>query len=174
MNNTLLLAGDEGHLNPAISIGRSYAWISATTYGCLRGPVGLYQWTATYRAMAGFGHFNIPADDVGRAKKFYESLLGWKIQKDELLENRSLEWHTVITGGPEKGVMNHGGLFRRYVPGQIINFIILDDFDRVYTRVGECGGTIVMPKNEINRVGTVAVIQDTEGNVFGLLRRTTG
>ena len=26
-------------------------------------------------------HFEIPADDVDRAKKFYSNLFGWKIEK---------------------------------------------------------------------------------------------
>ena len=29
--------------------------------------------------MANNAYFQIPADDVGRSRKFYESLLGWKI-----------------------------------------------------------------------------------------------
>jgi predicted enzyme related to lactoylglutathione lyase len=42
--------------------------------------------------MANIGFFQIPADDVGRAKKFYQSLFGWKIEPDTTLENKTLEW----------------------------------------------------------------------------------
>jgi hypothetical protein len=31
--------------------------------------------------MRNIGWFDIPADDVGRAKKFYQSLLGWRIPR---------------------------------------------------------------------------------------------
>ncbi len=39
------------------------------------------------------------------------------------------------------------------------------EFDKVLVNVTGLGGKIVMPKNEINNVGTVAVIQDTGGNI---------
>jgi predicted enzyme related to lactoylglutathione lyase len=119
--------------------------------------------------MTGIGYFGIPADDINRAKKFYASLLGWKIEPDTVLENKSLQWQNIITGEPEKGLMHTGGLFKRYVPGPIMNFVIIGDFDEVYARVESLGGRIVMPKNEIKSVGTVAMIQDTEGNILGLL-----
>jgi uncharacterized protein len=120
--------------------------------------------------MANVGFFQIPAEDINRAKNFYQSLLGWKIEPDTTLENKSLQWQNIITGEAKAGTMNKGGLFKRYIPGQIMNFVIVDDFDHVYDNVKELGGTIVMPKNDIKTVGLVAVIQDTEGNVIGLLK----
>jgi predicted enzyme related to lactoylglutathione lyase len=120
--------------------------------------------------MAGIGYFGIPADDVDRAKTFYASLLGWKIEPDTVLENRSLQWQNIITGEPEKGLLNTGGLFRRYVAGPIMDFVVVDDFEGVYDRVEKLGGRIVMPKNTITHVGTVAMIRDTEGNILGLLK----
>jgi predicted enzyme related to lactoylglutathione lyase len=113
-------------------------------------------------------YFQIPADDVGRAREFYQSLLGWKIEPDTALENKSLQWQNIITGKPEEGTMNTGGLYKRMGPGQIMNFVAVGDFDRVLAKVEKLGGTIVMPKNVIKTVGTVAVIQDTEGNILGL------
>jgi predicted enzyme related to lactoylglutathione lyase len=120
--------------------------------------------------MANVGFFQIPADNIDRAKHFYQSLLGWKIEPDITLENKSLQWQNIITGETKEGTMNKGGLFKRYIPGPIMNFVIIDDFDHVYDNVKRLGGTIVMPKNDIKTVGLVAVIQDTEGNVIGLLK----
>ncbi len=40
--------------------------------------------------MANIGFFQIPAGDVARARKFYQSLPGWKIEPDTTLENKSL------------------------------------------------------------------------------------
>ena len=118
--------------------------------------------------MANIGFFPVPADDVSRAKTFYQSLLGWKIEPDTTLENKTLEWQNITTGEPEPGRMNAGGLYKRMGPGPIMNFVVIRDFDTVITRVTGLGGKVVMPKNEINNVGTVAVIQDTEGNILGL------
>jgi hypothetical protein len=118
--------------------------------------------------MASFGFFQVPADDVGRAKKFYQLLLGWKIEPDTDLEDTSLQWQNVISGKPEKGMMNKGGLYKRMGPGPIMNFALVDDVDKVLAKVEKPGGKVIMPKNEIKNVGTVAVIQDTEGNILGV------
>jgi predicted enzyme related to lactoylglutathione lyase len=118
--------------------------------------------------MANIAYFQIPADDVGRAKKFYQSLLGWKIEPNTTLLDRSLQWQDIITGEPEEGTMNTGGIYKRMMPGPIMNFVRVEDFDKVLASVVKLGGTIVMPKNEIKAVGIVAVIQDTEGNILGL------
>lgn len=66
--------------------------------------------------------------------------------------------------------MNRGGIYKRMGPGQIMDFVIIQDFDRVLARVEKLGGTIMMPKNAIQSVGLVAVIQETEGNTVGLLK----
>jgi predicted enzyme related to lactoylglutathione lyase len=123
-----------------------------------------------YGTMANIAYFQVPADDIGRARKFYQSLLGWRIEPDTTHENQSLQWQNIITGEPEEGAMNKGGLYKRMGPGPIMNFVILRDFDRVLSRVEKLGGKIVMPKNAIKSVGLVAVIQDTEGNIIGLLK----
>ncbi len=59
--------------------------------------------------------------------------------------------------------MNRGGIYKRMGPGQIMDFVIVEDFDRVLAEVEKLGGRILMPKNSIKSVGFVAVIQDTEG-----------
>jgi predicted enzyme related to lactoylglutathione lyase len=38
--------------------------------------------------MPNVAYFQIPADDIDRAKKFYQSLLGWKIDPDTTLQER--------------------------------------------------------------------------------------
>ena len=118
--------------------------------------------------MASFGFFQVPADDVGRAKKFYQLLLGWKIEPDTDLEDTSLQWQNVITGTPKTGMMNEGGLYKRMGPAPIMNFALVEDIDKVLAKVEKLGGKVIMPKNEIKNVGPVTVIQDTEGNILGL------
>jgi predicted enzyme related to lactoylglutathione lyase len=72
------------------------------------------------RTMANIGFFQVPADNPGRAKKFYQSLPGRKIEPDTTLENKTLEWQNIPTGEPEPGTMNEGGLCKRMRPEPII------------------------------------------------------
>jgi hypothetical protein len=120
--------------------------------------------------MANIGFFDIPADDVARAKKFYRSLLGWTIEPATDFADKSQQRQNIITGKPENGTMNRGGLYKRHMPGPIMNFVIVKDLGAVLARVERLGGTIVMPENAIRDVGRVAVIRDTEGNILGLLQ----
>lgn len=45
--------------------------------------------------MANIGCFDIPADDVSRARKFYQSLLGWKIEPLEGVPDESWQRHRI-------------------------------------------------------------------------------
>ena len=119
--------------------------------------------------MANIGWFDIPADDVGRAKKFYRSLLGWKIEPLTDFEDPSQQRQSVITGEPREGTMHRGGLYARQMPGGILVFVIVEDMDHVLERVEKLGGKILMTRTEIKDLGLVfGVIEDTEGNKLGL------
>jgi predicted enzyme related to lactoylglutathione lyase len=122
--------------------------------------------------MAHIGHFMIPADNVERAKHFYHTLLGWKI---EPVKNSmdpptmaAMQYNDISTGAATKGTLNTGGLYKRHMTESIINFVVVEDIDNVLAKVEKLGGRITMPKEEITGVGLTAVIQDSEGNVIGL------
>src|SRR5262245_38601823 len=64
--------------------------------------------------------FEIPADDVERARKFYSGLFGWKIER---LPGAATEeyWHIDTGGGDDTP---DGGMMRRKFPEQpIINYV---------------------------------------------------
>ena len=122
--------------------------------------------------MANIGHFMIPADDVDRAKNFYHTLLGWKIEPvmtpmDPAMM-AAMQYHDISTGEARAGTMNTGGLYKRHMTEPILNFVIVDDIDAVQEKVEKLGGKITMPKTDIPGVGLVVMIQDTEGNLIGL------
>jgi uncharacterized protein len=126
--------------------------------------------------MANIAYFEIPADDVARAKKFYFSLLGWKIgptthMSDPSMKEMmaSMQYQDVVTGDPMEGTVNMGGMYKRQMPGsQIVTYAMVDDIDAMIGKVEMLGGKIVVPKNEIKNVGQIALVQDTDGNVIGL------
>jgi predicted enzyme related to lactoylglutathione lyase len=110
-------------------------------------------------------HFDIPADDLKRAKQFYEALFGWKIVQPPgpipyyLIETTDLE------GKPGVG----GGMGQRQGPDErITQFIGVDSVDRYLARVEKLGGKIVAPKMPVPGWGYLAVCLDTEQNLFGL------
>lgn len=57
-------------------------------------------------------HFEIPADDVDRARKFYSTLFGWKIEKFE----GSMEYWMISQTGDSSDKSLAGGLMKRQNP----------------------------------------------------------
>lgn len=120
--------------------------------------------------MGGVVHFEIPADDRERARKFYQEALDWRIEPVP-----GMDYSMVITadmdanGQPVAAGAINGGMMAR--EGQITNPVItvdVPDINATLKRVEQLGGSVVMPKNEIPGMGYTAYFKDSEGNVMGL------
>jgi predicted enzyme related to lactoylglutathione lyase len=110
-------------------------------------------------------HFDIPAEDAGRAKAFYEKALGWTITKWD----GPMDYWLISTGGDDEPGIN-GGLATRGAPDEVVVITVgVDDVDAYVERVVGAGGSVVMPRRAIPGVGWLAYVKDTEGNVFGLM-----
>ena len=114
-------------------------------------------------ASASIVWFEIAADNVERAKSFYGSLFGWKIER---FPGQMEYWH-IDTGGSDD--RPDGGLMGRKQPQQgITNYIGVPSVDEFAAKVQKLGGKICMPKTAVPQMGYFAICQDTENNVFGL------
>jgi hypothetical protein len=127
--------------------------------------------------MPNIGYFEIPADDVGRARKFYTSLLGWEINPTSMptAATATLEYQDIKTGEPKEGTLSMGGMYKRQMPGSpIVVYAMVDDLDAVLARLERLGGKIWVPEMKVEGVGLVAIIQDTEGNGIGIWQPMMG
>ena len=108
-------------------------------------------------------HFEIPADDLKRAKKFYEKALAWTIT-----DPWKMNYFMVVTKDKGEDGIN-GGLMERKMPGQpFMNYIAVDSIDASLKKVEKAGGVVAMPKMEIGQgMGWIAAFKDTEGNLMG-------
>lgn len=117
-------------------------------------------------------HFEIQADDVERAKKFYEAALGWKIEKFMKKEDMGMMDYWMIDTGTGPGI--GGGMYERKVADE--KYYLFDctvdvkDIDAAVAAVKANGGTIVKEKMEMPGIGWFASAKDTEGNRFGLMQ----
>ena len=111
-------------------------------------------------------HFEIPADDPERAIQFYEKVFNWKIEKWD----GPIEYWLIMTG-PEDQPGIDGGLARREDPEMgIENMIDVEDLDASIANVEKHGGQVIRPRMAVPGIGWMAYINDTEGNVFGLMQ----
>ena len=108
--------------------------------------------------------FEVPADDIGRAKKFYGSLFGWKFAK--IPAAIADYWH-IDTGGMD--ATPDGGLMPRMHPAQAITvYVAVPSVDKAVAKVSKLGGSVCKQKTAVPRMGYFAICEDTEHNTFAL------
>src|SRR5262249_35370488 len=115
-------------------------------------------------------HFDIRADDVERARRFYERVFNWRFEAWG-----PPDFYLIHTGtDQDPGI--HGSVSKRHAPvaGHGLNAfectISVDDLERVKAAVVRHGGTIVMDEYEIVGVGRMIRFTDTEGNSVCAMR----
>lgn len=108
-----------------------------------------------------FHTFAIHADDVPRAKKFYEKVFGWK-----LTAWGPPDFYLISTGNGVGGLLQkrHEPLTGTGLRGFECT-IGVDDVDAIATSVNQHGGKLTMPKAVIPTVGWIIRFLDTEGNI---------
>jgi predicted enzyme related to lactoylglutathione lyase len=117
-------------------------------------------------------HFEIPADDVERAKKFYGDLFDWKIEK--FSGPTPMDYWMVMTGKEEGQMGLDGGMMQRQDPRQqTIVYIDVPSVDDYVHKVVSLGGQMGVPKTAIPGMGYFAVCFDPENNGFGLWENDT-
>jgi uncharacterized protein len=118
-------------------------------------------------------HFEIPADDIPRAKEFYGSIFGWQLQD---MDTGGADYTIVMTTPvdpqtqlpTEPGAIN-GGMMKRAddTPSPVIT-IEVGSIDDALKLIEAEGGSVVRPRTEIPGMGAFAYFKDTEANVVGL------
>jgi hypothetical protein len=129
-------------------------------------------------AMPKVVHFEIPADDLDRAKGFYGSVFGWQLQSMPMEGGE----YTIVMTTPvdpetqmplEPGAIN-GGMMKRdeRTPAPVIT-IDVEGIDDALKQIQAEGGSTVTPRTPIPGMGAFAYFKDPEGNVLGLWETTT-
>jgi len=112
--------------------------------------------------------FEIPATDLSRAKKFYQTI--FDISLDETVTGKSKM--AFFPADPDSGKAS-GALVQSpyHMPsneGSVIYLNANPSMDKVISRVEAAGGKIVVPKTSVGKYGNIAFINDSEGNKVGI------
>jgi len=115
--------------------------------------------------------FEIPATDLARAQKFYETIFGVTLNPLDMpnIKMRMFPLDDMMTG-VGGAVVDSGGFHKASMTeGPLIYLNGNPDVQQVLDKVEAAGGKIMVPKTEISPdYGYMAVIIDTEGNRIGL------
>ncbi len=112
--------------------------------------------------------FEIPVHDLARAQRFYETLLGTTLRREQIGESA-----LAVFPSAERGV---GGCLiagpGTPAPSAVGTLVYLNaepSLDAVLARVEQAGGRIATPKVQLpGDMGVFAHVTDSEGNRVGL------
>jgi uncharacterized protein len=118
-------------------------------------------------------HFEIHADDVDRAERFYTAVFGWGVQRYGGPQD-----YRLLTTGPDDRLGINGAVLKRQgggpAPGAAVNAytctIQVDSIEETERAVPAAGGEQILDRMEVPEVGRLAYFKDTEGNIFGALQ----
>jgi uncharacterized protein len=119
-------------------------------------------------------HFEIPVDNLERAKKFYKTAFNWALNPMPQMEYTLLNTVEVDEKNmpKEPGAINGGMMKRGEAIKNVVITISVENMDAAIKKVQSLGGKIVQGKMEVPNMGITAYFQDTEGNVLGLWQAT--
>jgi predicted enzyme related to lactoylglutathione lyase len=116
-------------------------------------------------------HFAINADDVPRAKAFYEGVFGWTFDPWG-----PPDFYQVKNAG--HGLLGALQGRRELAPGvRMAGYEVtagVEDIEATIAAVEAAGGKIIMQPYRIEGVGELIYFEDTEGNLVGAMQYEAG
>jgi predicted enzyme related to lactoylglutathione lyase len=114
--------------------------------------------------------FEIPATDISRAKKFYETIFAIKMDDmGEMMGMKMVGFPSEMGNGKASGGLAQSQMHKPSVDGAVVYLNANPSIQSVIDRIEAAGGKVVMPKTQISpEIGNMAFFIDTEGNKVGL------
>jgi predicted enzyme related to lactoylglutathione lyase len=113
------------------------------------------------------GWFEIYVQDMARAKRFYETVLGLRLDRLEVDALEMWAFPMALDAGGASGSLVKAEGIPSGGNSTLVYFNCADCAVEA-GRVAAAGGTLVREKFSIGQYGFVALAQDTEGNLIGL------
>jgi uncharacterized protein len=113
--------------------------------------------------MAKVVHFEVPVDDPERARRFYSSVFGWR------LDAFGDEGYWLATAGPPEEGGADGALIRRSeLHATPVVVVAVESVDACLAAAEGAGAEVLVGRQEIPSVGYSAYLRDSENNVIGI------
>jgi uncharacterized protein len=115
-------------------------------------------------------HFDIEANDIDRARRFYQQVFGWRFEAWG-----PPDFYMIHTGSAEEPGI-HGSMSKRAEPvvgrGRVGYecTVSVDDLGAIKSAVIANGGKILLDEYEIAGVGKMIRFEDSEGNILCAMR----
>jgi uncharacterized protein len=110
-----------------------------------------------------FVHIELNTTDLSKAKTFYSNLFDWKLEDMPMGEGA----YTLIQVGEGTG----GGMMKHPMPGSPsvwLPYVLVDDLAARTEKARSLGATIIKGVTEVPGMGSLSIVLDPTGAVFGL------
>ena len=115
--------------------------------------------------------FEIPVNDLERAKHFYETVFGLQLSLNEMGPMK-MAWFPMTQGGSgATGTLMKSEGYAPSHDGTLVYFSVTD-IEETLAKVNANAGKTLLPKTGIGEHGFIAHFQDCEGNRVALHSRT--
>jgi len=111
--------------------------------------------------------FEIPVSDIGRARRFYEKVLGLELSLEQMEPFTMALFPMTQEASGAAGMLIQGETYEPSHSGTLVYFSV-DDIEETLRRINANGGKTLMPKKSIGEYGFIAHFEDTEGNRLAL------
>ena len=115
--------------------------------------------------------FELPADDMSRAEKFYNEVFEWDTSD---MGGGSLYAQTAPSDErmtpKEAGIINGDISPRTAAFDKPLIVVTVDDLDAKIEKIKSAGGSVVQPREIVDEMMAWAIVSDTEGNKIGILQ----
>lgn len=114
--------------------------------------------------------FEIPAVDIARAAKFYETIFDIKMkQMQEMMGMKMSGFPADMGNGKASGALVQSQQHKPSMDGCVIYLNANPKIQTVIDRIEKANGKVLMPKTQISpEIGYMAFFVDTEGNKVAL------
>ncbi len=111
--------------------------------------------------------FEIPVSDMARAITFYQSVLGVEFTEHEMGPNKVAFFPMEMGATGAAGTLMKADGYTPSREGSLV-YITVPQIDTALGRIGDAGGTTLLPRTSIGEHGFIAHFEDCEGNRVAL------
>jgi len=113
--------------------------------------------------------FEIPVADIDRAQKFYETVFGIKMERNDMEQFQMAMFPSQPGSGKASGAIVQSQMHIPSEQGAIIYLNADPNLEVALGKIEGAGGKIIIPKTQITEdYGYMAFFSDTEGNKMAM------
>lgn len=110
-------------------------------------------------------HYEIPAKNLAKLRKFYENVVGWKFKDSGM---PGMTYLLISTSRSTK--LPSGGMYKKSRASAPTTYVSVKNIDASTRKLQKNGGKVVVAKQPVPGMGWSVVARDPEGNWLGLFQ----